>query len=415
MSRGPETTETARALEQCIAVPVARFADEYWGRRALLSSAADLGSTFDDLFSTEAADELLSVRGLRTPFIRMAKDGTVLPQSAFTAPGGYGAEVGDQVSSEKVLAEFAAGSTIVLQGLHRTWPPIQEFTRRLVAELGHPAQVNAYITPASSRGFDPHYDVHDVFVLQIAGAKRWVIHEPVHELPFADEPWSDRRDEVAARAAGAPAIDTVLRPGDALYLPRGWLHSATALGGTTIHLTIGVPAVTRADLARDLITRALRSDRLRASLPLGVDLGDPDQIATDVRAAAEDLIGFLESASVGSAVDEVAHTVGSRFRRSTRPEPVRPLQTVDLLGTLSGGDRVRWREGLRADVRDEGERVALVLPTTTIRLPASCGPALRALHTGGTHAVGSLPGLDEDDAVVVVRRLLREGVLVPAS
>ncbi|MGU3411540.1 cupin domain-containing protein [Microbacterium sp. M1A1_1b] len=413
MSRGLETVGTASALQRCVAVPADDFADRYWGRQALLSSADDLGSTFDDLFSTQAADELLSVRGLRTPFIRMAKDGSVLSPQAFTAPGGYGAEVGDQVSSEKVLAEFAAGSTIVLQGLHRTWPPLQEFTRRLVAELGHPAQVNAYITPASSRGFDPHYDVHDVFVLQIAGEKRWVIHEPVNELPFGDEPWSDHRDAVAARAAGTPAIDTVLAPGDALYLPRGYLHSATALGGTTIHLTIGMPAVTRSDLARVLVERALRSDALRASLPLGIDLGDPEQIATEVRAAADDLVAALTTTEDPSPA--VAATVGARFARSTRPEPVRPLHTVEVAAALTGTDRVRWREGLPADVRTEGAQVAITLPRTTVRLPAVCSDALHALSDGTIHAVGTLPGLDEDDAVVVVRRLLREGVLVPAS
>src|SRR5690606_30200585 len=162
----------------------------------------------------DAVDELLADRALRTPFIRMAREGEVLPAARFTGSGGYGAEVGDQVDTARVLAEFAAGATIVLQGLHRTWPPLKAFTRELVNALGHPAQVNAYVTPASSRGFDPHYDVHDVFVLQIAGQKRWVIHEPVHELPFADEPWSQHAAAVADRATGAPAIDTVLSPGD---------------------------------------------------------------------------------------------------------------------------------------------------------------------------------------------------------
>lgn len=412
MSPALSTVGTTSALERCVGVPTDVFARDHWGRSALLSSADDRGSTFDDLFSTAAADELLSVRGLRTPFIRMAKEGTVLSPQAFTAPGGYGAEVGDQVSSEKVLAEFAAGATIVLQGLHRTWPPLREFTRRLVAELGHPAQVNAYITPASSRGFDPHYDVHDVFVLQIAGEKRWVVHEPVHRLPFADEPWSDHRDAVAARAQEPPAIDTVLRPGDGLYLPRGYLHSATALGGTTIHLTIGMPAVTRADLARVLVERALRSDALRASLPLGVDLGDPDQIAADVRAAAADLVAALGAA--GDQTASVAATVGARYRRSTRPEPVRPLQTVEVAAALSGTDQVRWREGLRAEVTLDGSQVVIASASGTLRLPAVAADAVRALRDGGAHALDALPGLDVDDAVVVVRRLLREGVLVPA-
>ena len=83
-----------------------------------------------------------------------------------------------------MLAEFAAGATIVLQGLHRMWPPLVDFTRQLVEELGHPAQVNAYVTPPSSQGFSPHYDTHDVFVLQVSGEKRWVIHAPVHSDPL---------------------------------------------------------------------------------------------------------------------------------------------------------------------------------------------------------------------------------------
>ena len=95
-----------------------------------------------------------------------------------------------------VLREFAAGATIVLQGLHRSWPPLRAFTRRLVAELGHPAQVNAYITPESARGFDPHYDVHDVFVLQVSGEKHWSVHAPVREHPRPDEAWSQRRAAV---------------------------------------------------------------------------------------------------------------------------------------------------------------------------------------------------------------------------
>ena len=78
-----------------------------------------------------------------------------------------------------MLRLFAEGSTVVLQGLHRLWPPLIEFADQLAADLGHPTQVNAYVTPPSSRGFSPHYDVHDVFVLQVAGEKHWTIHEPV--------------------------------------------------------------------------------------------------------------------------------------------------------------------------------------------------------------------------------------------
>ena len=400
------------ALQRCIGIPVDEFAAQYWGRRALLSSGDD-PARFADLFSSDAVDELLAERALRTPFLRMAKEGEVTPASRFTSSGGYGAEVADQVDSAKVLAEFAAGSTIVLQGLHRTWPPLVAFTRALVHELGHPAQVNAYVTPAASRGFDSHYDVHDVFVLQVAGEKRWVIHEPVHELPFADEPWSQHADAVAARASAEPAIDTVLKPGDALYLPRGWLHSATALGGTTVHLTIGMPAVTRSDLARELVSGLLRSPALRESLPIGIDVANPDELRPHLDAVAAELSRLLERGTVDAP--GIAATLGTRSSAKTRPEPVRPLATVDAIAALAPDRLVRWRDGLDAGVALDGDRAVLQLPGRVIRFPASCAEALQALLDGAATPAGALAGLDEADSLTISRRLLREAVVVLAA
>ncbi|WP_375388232.1 cupin domain-containing protein [uncultured Amnibacterium sp.] len=397
------------ALSRCIAVPADRFAADIWGRRALLSPAAELGRGFDDLLTADAVDELLADRALRTPFIRMAKEGTVLPQSAYTAPGGFGAEIADQVSTDRVLAEFAAGATIVLQGLHRTWQPLRDFSRQLILDLGHPVQINAYITPAQSRGFDPHYDVHDVFVLQISGEKRWVVHEPVRDHPFADEPWSQHAAAVGARAAEAPAIETVLRPGDALYLPSGWIHSAVAQGGTTVHITVGMPAFTLADVGRDLIAAALRDDALREPLPIGVDIGDPRQLADAVRRAADALVAALSGEQDPSRAAEV---LGRRLTRMSRPEPVRPLATVDAPAALDPAARVRWRHGLRARVAVSAAEVAIGLGDRTVRLPLQTADAITALEAGGGAAAGALPGLDEHDSLVVTRRLVREGVLL---
>ena len=113
----PAPTGGHSALHRLIAVPLDEFACDYWGSRPLLSRAADLPKGFGDLFSNDAVDELVSRRGLRTPFLRVAKNGTTLADSAFTAGGGTGAGIGDQVSDDKLLRLFADGSTLVLQGL----------------------------------------------------------------------------------------------------------------------------------------------------------------------------------------------------------------------------------------------------------------------------------------------------------
>ena len=101
----------------------------------------------------------------------MAKNGSVLSTATFTRSGGVGAGITDQVADDKVLAQLSDGATLVLQALHRTWPPLVRFGSALAAELGHPVQINAYVTPPQNQGFSAHYDTHDVFVLQVAGTK----------------------------------------------------------------------------------------------------------------------------------------------------------------------------------------------------------------------------------------------------
>ena len=258
-----------------------------------MSPGGERDSSYDDLFSLAAVDELLSRRGLRTPFIRLAKDGAVVPTGRYTRSGGAGAGVADQVADDRVLALFLDGHTIVLQALHRLWPPLIDFAGALTSDLGHPVQINAYITPSSSQGFAAHYDVHDVFVLQVAGEKRWRVHEPVHPDPLRDQPWTDHRDAVAARAQEEPVIDTVLRPGDSLYLPRGYLHAAEALGDVSCHLTVGVHPVTRQAVVESLLDLVTDDPALRASLPLGVDIADASSIAPDVEATLSTLVERL--------------------------------------------------------------------------------------------------------------------------
>ncbi|MEP7020508.1 MAG: cupin domain-containing protein, partial [Pseudonocardiales bacterium] len=167
------------ALARCVACSHDAFAAEHWGRAPLLTRAGELEGRFEDLLNASAVDELVSRRGLRTPFLRMAVDGSVLPAAKFTRGGGAGATIADQAADDRVLAMIADGATLVLQALHRTWPPLVDFGAKLADELGHPVQINAYVTPPQNQGFAPHYDVHDVFVLQVAGCKRWTMHSPV--------------------------------------------------------------------------------------------------------------------------------------------------------------------------------------------------------------------------------------------
>ena len=393
-------------LSTLVALDRATFAREHWGRAPLLTEAADRPHD-PAQFGQDAVDELLSRRALRTPFLRMARDGQTLDASSFTLGGGVGATIGDQVSDDKVLRQFAQGATIVLQALHRTWPPVAVAAQDLAADLGHPVQVNAYVTPPQSRGFDDHYDVHDVFVVQVAGEKHWQVRPPVVESPLRDQPWTDHRDAVRRAAEGPAALDAVLSPGDCLYVPRGWLHSATALGGTSIHLTMGVHVWTRRQLADDLLGAAGRrldaDPALRASLELGVDPLDPSatgRLHTGIRAA-------VAAALDGVTDDELAAALAQRVRAAQRAEP------IDVLAqqAATADDETVWRPRRHLAPRwEDGPGPAtstLVTRVARVEVPSGQRRAVASVLDQRADAADLEPS--------VRRSLCLAGLLVPAK
>jgi len=392
-------------LSRLVAVDQDEFAADYWGRQALLSTAADLPRSFADLLSSEAVDELVSERGLRTPFLRVAKSGSTLADKAFTAPGGVGAGVADQVSDDKLVRLFADGSTMVLQGLHRIWPPIITLCQQLAAELGHPVQANAYVTPPQNQGFSNHYDVHDVFVLQIEGEKRWQIHSPVYEAPLRDQPWTDRRGSVERRAKEPPLIEAVLRPGDCLYLPRGFLHAATALGTVSTHLTIGVHSWTRFALAEQVLAQALQTvaqdPQLRTSLPLGVDLGDLTVLRSEtdlIRAALVEALHRLDH-------DQLSRTMQQSARGTQRAAPIGPLRQLRDAEGVGAATEIVLRSHLAATLDQADGRSVVRSRAGDFPVAEEDVAPLKALLSGGSVRADDL-GLE------LARRLVLAGLAV---
>lgn len=383
------------------------FAEKHWGVEPLLDRA-ERPDRFADLYSPAAVDELLSGRGLRTPFIRLAKEGRTLPERSFTAPGGVGAAIEDQVDDTKVLAAFEGGATIVLQALHRTWPALTTFATALGEDLGHPVQVNSYTTPASNQGFDDHYDVHDVFVIQVAGTKRWRVRPPVRRWPHRDEPWTSHRVAVQQAATQAPLIETSLRPGDCLYLPRGFIHSATA-EGTSTHLTIGVHTWTGAhtvDAILDDLRARLRDDEsLRAPLPLGATSHDHALSEGLVERLATEATGAIRDAlHVARAAAAVARALESGARRGARPEPLDVLAQADVAARVDEGGGpavVRLRDGLLPRLDGDG----LISRVATVRLTEPEQRVIRPLLADGHADVSAL-------GAGLTATLLRAGVVV---
>jgi hypothetical protein len=208
------TTPSSLALDRALApVESEAFLAEHWERKPAVVPRAEEGR-FDDLLSVADVERLMTETGIRAPGFRLVKAGATV--SGYTTDLPWRPEPFSGVADvRRVLAEFEAGATIVLQGLHHNWLPLARYCRQLEAFLGHPAQANAYYTPRGSQGLPVHHDTHEVISLQVAGEKRWLVYEPVLELPLKNQRY---RSELGA--PGEPVLDVTLRASDTIPAPR---------------------------------------------------------------------------------------------------------------------------------------------------------------------------------------------------
>jgi lysine-specific demethylase/histidyl-hydroxylase NO66 len=374
------------ALARCVG-DADRFLTDHFRRRPLLRRHER--EAFTDLLSLADVDHLVTSAGLRTPAIRLVNGGTPVPPSRYTASATIaGVPMPGIAAPRKLLTEFDAGATIVLQGLHRYWMPLRRFCRDLELALGHPCQVNAYLTPAGAQGLAQHRDGHDVFVLQIFGTKQWEVH-----VADESEPW-----------------DLVLEPGDALYMPAGTPHSARAEDAMSGHLTVGVLAATWRGLLETVVGTALDDPAFEGALPPGWTR-DHDAFATALKEHLELLVDRL--AKTGTA--EIAADRTDAYL--TERHPVIDGAFAARLGLDAIDDQtvVRVRPGAVAELRTGEDRLRLLIGDLELRMPGWLEPALRQLLDGDDHRLTDVAGIDADSRLVLIRRLVREGVLEMAG
>jgi bifunctional lysine-specific demethylase and histidyl-hydroxylase NO66 len=348
------------------------------------------------LLGVADVDHILSTMALRAPAFRVIKDGATLGPSSYTRRARIGSRtITDLIDVGRVYGHFADGATIVLQGLHRYWPPVTTLCRELEDILTHPVQANAYITPPVAQGLRVHADAHDVFALQTHGRKHWVVYE--------GEP------QPAPDGSGAtPTTDVQLWPGDCLYLPKGTAHAARTVDSSSIHLTLGIRTLTYADVLRGAAERAVADPAFDQPLPAGFATA-PQQLEEELRERLATVADAIRDADVTVLAERAAR----RFI-----EPRAPLLTGQLQQLLAEGDVydrtvVRRRPHTRCEVTRSGDDVRVVLADRTLTMPAVVEPAMQAICAVPQLTVADLrEHLDEAGRVTLVRRLIREGLLM---
>ena len=245
-------------------VPLDVFFSNYWERNWLLVQRGDAGY-YQGLLTNQNLEEFISFSDARYPAIMLAKDGAFYPPQAYCEDVKMGQVTFIGVPNlKKLSAEYAKGATIALTSLDRHWKPLGDLCLKLEEQLDHGVKTNVYLTAGHTTGFPPHYDTHDILVLQIAGRKRWRIHEPTLKLPDISQPC-----EPQSFSPGARLTEVELRAGDLLYLPRGYGHAATTSDSHSAHVTVGIHVYTWAGVLKEADPSCVRVEELRKSLPPG--------------------------------------------------------------------------------------------------------------------------------------------------
>ncbi len=362
------------------------FVEKIWASHVHLHQAdpADLVGqlSFDDV------DHLLTSTAIRTPAVRLAKDGAVLPQSRYTRSGATlaGQPLTGLVDSRKVIDLFEAGATVVLQGLHRYWPPLTRLVAELELALGHPCQANAYLTPPGSQGFAVHSDSHDVFVFQTHGSKLWEVHQAPGE------------DETGGR-------DVLLEPGLCMYLPSGTPHAARARDTVSLHVTIGINQLTWRTLLDQSVSRAMAEIEADAHLPAGY-LDDPDLLAAGLGEHVQALATALAATDTAAVADAQTRSFLEHRTGGLRGALVDRMHLDEITGDTS----LHRRPGKPCVLRHDGDRLHLLLGDRRMTVPARIANAVERARTLESFTPDEL-GLDPQSALVLSRRLVREGLL----
>lgn len=331
------------------------------------------------------------------------------------APPGSGKEsqltTAAGIPRDRLYEAYLSGNTVRLIGAEKYWPPIDLLLASMRESFAGQVGANVFLTPPGSQGFSVHFDPVDVFILQLAGSKRWHLWEPTYLQPMAipiSERYLDGIIEKCEEEKLTPCEEVLLEAGDTMYMPRGFYHKAIAQNELSLHITLYIRPLYWYDFFRRALELAgIENLDLRATLPPRF-VQDPN-LRASMSESFKILLGRIGDAVSFDATYE--SMVKDQVRESTFPADGH-FSLISNLEDVTLGTQLERRRGLLCLTENTEKESSIRFGTNVVRGPASLSAALAFIRQNKTFRVSDLPNsLSQDGKVALARRLIREGLL----
>ena len=371
------------------------FERDFYEQRPCLVKRRD-SDYYERLLTPLDLDTVLCTHAASRPDIDLVRSDGDVPMARYV-------DGNNRINPLAVAKQFDEGATVIFNQLHRRIPALARLCASLGRVLGSRLQTNIYLTPPHGQGFAPHWDTHDVFVLQVSGSKRWFIYDEKVALPLTGQRFDPEHD-----TPGAVSDEFVLEPGCVTYIPRGWMHSARTTQEASLHITLGLTAFTWTDFFLESVAAAaLEEDVLRRNLPIGFanQNGRAGERERLYREKLGLLMSRLDPARLWKHFEDQVNVANS------------PL-FGDLLGSRCNGaplgpdSDVRRRADVVVEPGTAGAETIVRFAGQGISVPGRVSPAAEFVATVREFKVRDLPDcLDAAAKVTLVDRLIKEGLL----
>lgn len=383
-----EFDEAARFDALLAPLSVEQFLAQSFGKAPLHLPAE--GRRFRYLLDWAGLARLFENHALEPPRLSLVKGGKAIPGERYLRRlGGI-----NRIDGGALSLLLDQGATAIINHVDDLVPAIGALADEVGDRLGARTAVNLYATWRSEHGFAPHWDYHDVLVLQLAGRKAWPIYRPTRPDPLRGEPF-----EPPPAGAELEQVE-MLEDGDVLYLPRGWIHAPAPAGEPSLHLTIAITRPTGAGFLAWLAEELKAEPAVRAALPLpGDDAGLAEWRARMARIVADAMENGAAERYLLRKDAERGARPGLSFPDFGRTPPAQWNQATKLRASSLHRLLVESAADGSAQVRAAGqswpcsEAVAEALRRLTSTRPLTLGALEAGLSAGDAAQLRQLLGL----------------------